>query len=194
LASIPANGPYVVPAAKAVRHWRRVIGDVPGLKVGIVWAANAKHRNESQRSLELERLLPLFELPGIQWFSLQVGERAAELARLPADTIVDLSRGLSDFAETAAAIANLDLIVAVDTSVVHLAGALGRPVWGMLAFAPDWRWLLGREDSPWYPSVRLFRQAHAGDWDSVIARLRDALAIRAASARAEGTAQSVIDP
>jgi tetratricopeptide (TPR) repeat protein len=191
LASIPANLPYLTPEATAVARWRGEIGDAPALKVGLVWAGNAKHQNESQRSLELERLMPLFELPRTSWFSLQVGERAGDLARLPAGNIVDLSRGLTDFAETAAAIANLDLVVAVDTSVVHLAGALGRPVWAMLAFAPDWRWLLGREDSPWYPSVRLFRQARPGDWDSVIARVREALAIRAASKR-EG-AQPVID-
>jgi len=183
LASVPANLPYLTPDAKAVARWRGEIGDAPALKVGLVWAGNAKHQNQSQRSLELKRLMPLFELPGIRWFSLQVGQRAGDLARLPADTIVDLSRGLTDFADTAAAIANLDLVIAVDTSVVHLAGALGRPVWAMLAFAPDWRWLLGREDSPWYPSVRLFRQPRPGDWDDVIARVRDGLAIRAASTR-----------
>jgi len=194
LASIPANLPYLAPEAKAVARWRREIGDAPALKVGLVWAGNAKHQNERQRSLKLERLMPLFELPGIRWFSLQVGERATDLARLPAGKIVDLSRGLTDFAETAAAIANLDLVIAVDTSVVHLAGALGRPVWAMLAFAPDWRWLLGREDSPWYPSVRLFRQARTGDWESVIARVRDALAIRAASVQADVGVQPLIDP
>jgi tetratricopeptide (TPR) repeat protein len=194
LASIPANLPYLTPEAKAVARWRGEIGDAPALKVGLVWAGNAKHQNERQRSLELERLMPLFELPGIRWFSLQVGERAADLARLPAGRIVDLSRSLTDFAETAAVIANLDLVIAVDTSVVHLAGALGRPVWAMLAFAPDWRWLLGREDSPWYPSVRLFRQPRAGEWDSVIVRVRDALAIRAASVRADVGAQPDIDP
>jgi tetratricopeptide (TPR) repeat protein len=195
LASIPATVPYLTPQAKAVRRWQREIGDAPGLKVGLVWAGNAKHMNESQRSVELMRLAPLIEMPGISWFSLQVGERAADLAQLPnAGKIADLSRGLTDFAETAAAIANLDLVIAVDTSVVHLAGALGRPVWAMLAFAPDWRWLLGREDSPWYPSVRLFRQARTGDWDGVVARVREALAIRAAAVRADPPAQPVIDP
>ena len=193
LASIPADLPYLMPEAKAVARWRGEIGDAPALKVGLVWAGNAKHQNERQRSLDLERLTPLFELPGIRWFSLQVGERAADLARLPAGKVVDLSRGLTDFAETAAVIANLDLVVAVDTSVVHLAGALARPVWAMLAFAPDWRWLLGREDSPWYPSVRLFRQARAGDWESVIARVRDALAIRAAAVQRDVEAPPVID-
>ncbi len=175
LASIPVNLPYFALEAKAVARWHREIGDQPALKVGLVWAGNANHQNQSQRSLDLERLVPLLELPGISWFSLQVGERAGDLARLPTGAIVDLSRGLTDFAETAAAIADLDLVIAIDTSVVHLAGALGRPVWAMLAFAPDWRWLLGREDSPWYPSVRLFRQPRPGDWDSVIARVRGSI-------------------
>jgi len=191
LATIPANVPYLAPEAAAVARWRRQIGDGPPLKVGLAWAGNAKHHNERDRSLGLERLAPLFALPGIRWFSLQVGERVGDVAQLPAGKIHDLSRDLSDFAETAAAIASLDLVVAVDTAVVHLAGALGRPVWAMLAFAPDWRWLLGREDSPWYPSLRLFRQARAGDWDSVIARVRDSLAILAASAQA--AAHPVID-
>jgi tetratricopeptide (TPR) repeat protein len=194
LATIPAKMPYLTAQAEAVTRWRREIGDVPALKVGLVWAGNAKHHSEPDRSLGLERLAPLLELPGIRWFSLQVGERAGDVARLPAGMIVDLSRGLTDFAETAAMIANLDLVVAVDTSVVHLAGALGRPVWAMLPFAPDWRWLLDREDSPWYPSLRLFRQPRAGDWDGVIARVRDGLVIRAAAVRTDAAAQVVIDP
>jgi tetratricopeptide (TPR) repeat protein len=193
LATIPANVPYLTPETEAVRRWRRKIGDGPALKVGLVWAGNAKHHNERERSLELAKLAPLLELPGIRWFSLQVGEHAGDVARLPAGKIVDLSRGLNDFAETAAAMMNLDLVVAVDTAVVHLAGALGRPIWAMLAFAPDWRWLLGREDSPWYPSLRLFRQARAGDWDGVTARVRDGLAIRAASVRADLPTRPIID-
>ncbi len=194
LATIPATVPYLTLDVAAVTRWHREIGDVAALKVGLAWAGNPKHHNERDRSLGLERLAPLFELPGIRWFSLQVGERAGDVGRLPPGRIVDLSPGLTDFAETAAAIANLDLVVAVDTAVVHLAGALGRPAWAMLPFAPDWRWLLGREDSPWYPSVRLFRQARVGDWDGVIARLRDGLAIRAAAIRAEAATQPVIDP
>jgi len=112
----------------------------------------------------------------LHWFSLQVGERAGDLARLPAGRVVDLSPHLSDFAETAAVVANLDLVIAADTAVVHLAGALGRPCWVMLPFAPDWRWLLDRDDSPWYPSLRLFRQRAPGDWDGVVTDLRRALA------------------
>ncbi|MGC2414672.1 MAG: tetratricopeptide repeat protein, partial [Stellaceae bacterium] len=194
LATIPAKTPYLLPEAGAVARWQREIGGGPALKVGLVWAGNPKHQNQRDRSLALERLVPLLELPNIRWFSLQVGEHAGDLARLPAGKIVDLSGGLTDFAETAAAIANLDLVIAVDTAVVHLAGALGRPVWAMLAFAPDWRWLLGREDSPWYPSLQLFRQPRRGDWDSVIARVRDLLTVRAASLRAEAAVQTVVNP
>src|SRR5207249_7856609 len=100
---------------------------------------------------------------------------AADVTRLPIGMVADISEQLSDFGDTAAVVANLDLVIAVDTAMVHLAGALGRPVWSMLAFAPDWRWLLGREDSPWYPTMRLFRQPARGDWPSVVAEMRRAL-------------------
>jgi len=107
--------------------------------------------------------------------SLQQAARAEELAALGVD-VFDAGPQLSDFAETAALIANLDLVISVDTAVAHLAGALGAPVWTLLAFPPDWRWLLGREDSPWYPSMRLFRQRQPGDWASVTDAVREALA------------------
>jgi ADP-heptose:LPS heptosyltransferase len=113
----------------------------------------------------------MLSVPGIRWYGLQVGERAADLARLPPGMVTDLSPDFADFAETAAAMANLDLVISVDTSVAHLAGALGRPGWIMLAFVPAWQWLLDREDSPWYPTLRLFRQPRPGDWESVVARM-----------------------
>jgi hypothetical protein len=119
-------------------------------------------------------LAPLFAIAGTQWYSLQVGSRSADL-RNGAKTIIDLSSALTDFGETAAAIANLDLVVSVDTAVAHLAGALGKPVWLMIPFAPDWRWLLDRDDSPWYPSLRLFRQTQPGDWQGVVMAIRKAL-------------------
>jgi ADP-heptose:LPS heptosyltransferase len=117
----------------------------------------------------------LFDLPNVSFSSLQVGKRGDDLARLARRDIVDLAPELTNFAETAAVVVNLDLVLTVDTAVAHLAGALGRRCWVMLPFAPDWRWLTRREDSPWYPDLRLFRQPAPGDWDSVIANVREAL-------------------
>jgi predicted O-linked N-acetylglucosamine transferase (SPINDLY family)/ADP-heptose:LPS heptosyltransferase len=172
LDSIPAQIPYLVAPPERVAHWRSRLGG--GFKVGIAWAGSPVHRNDRNRSIPLARLAPLFEIAGPRWFSLQVGPRAADLAGRPG--VIDLSAELAEFAETAAAIAALDLVITADTAVAHLAGALGKPVWVMLPFAPDWRWLLGRDDSPWYPTLRLFRQPRAGDWDGVVAAVRGALA------------------
>ena len=119
----------------------------------------------------LDQFSDLFGIAGVKFFSLQKDEAAAELKSLPQDTIVDLDSYLGDFADTAAAIEELDLVISVDTAVAHLAGALAKPVWTMIPFAPDWRWMLNREDSPWYPTMRLFRQPAPGDWSSVIARM-----------------------
>jgi ADP-heptose:LPS heptosyltransferase len=115
-------------------------------------------------------------VPGVSFVSLQVGPPAAELAALPTGALLDLSAELTDFSETAGAMMNLDLIIAVDTAVVHLAGSLARPTWVMLPFAPDWRWMIGREDSAWYPTLRLYRQSAPSDWDSVITRVAADLA------------------
>jgi ADP-heptose:LPS heptosyltransferase len=132
------------------------------------------HANDANRSAPLVGLLPLFQ-QGDVWVSLQKEMRDADRAALGAADIMDMSAELGDFADTAALIANLDLVITVDTSVAHLAGALGKPSWVMLPFAPDFRWLLDREDSPWYPNMRLFRQGRAGDWDDVVARIGEAL-------------------
>src|SRR5262249_27134059 len=166
---------YFPAAPDAVARWRARLATAAGMKIGLVWAGNPAHLNDKSRSIALDRLSSLFELPGTQWYSLQVGERAADLAKLPPGRVTDLAAGLTDFAETAAAISALDLVISVDTAVAHLAGALGRPVWILLPFDPDWRWLLGRGDSPWYPSARLVRQPGPDDWDDVIARVRTAL-------------------
>jgi len=180
LESIPAATSYLKPAPARVAHWRGRLGAAPGLKVGIAWAGSPVHRNDRNRSIPLERLKPLLALAGARFFSLQVGPRAADLAAIAPMAITDLAGELTDFGETAAAIANLDLVIAADTALVHLAGALGKPVWTLLPFAPDWRWLLGRSDSPWYPTMRLFRQPRPGDWDSVVGAARQALADRLA--------------
>jgi ADP-heptose:LPS heptosyltransferase len=117
----------------------------------------------------------LVDLPGVSWFSLQIGERSSDIARFSPGSITDLSARLEDFAETAAVIAHLDLVVTVDTAIAHLAGALGRKVWVLLPFSADWRWLLDRDDSPWYPTARLFRQREPGNWDDVVSRVVQAI-------------------
>ena len=153
------------------------------LNVGIVWAGNPTHRNDRWRSCPLEQFQPLFELPGITFYSLQKGDAAQVLRSQPDLPVVDLSDRLTDFVETAAAIAQLDLVITVDTAVAHLAGTLGKPVWVLLAFAPDWRWIVNRDDSPWYPSLRLFRQTQPSDWESVFAQVIPVLRDRAAQVR-----------
>jgi tetratricopeptide (TPR) repeat protein len=175
LENIPARIPYLAADPAAAARWRARIGPAPGLKVGLVWAGNAQHKNDRNRSIALERLLPVIDEVKARWFSLQVGERAGDLTRLAPGRISNLADRFIDFAETAAVIDNLDLVISVDTAVAHLAGALGKPVWVLLPAVPDWRWLLGRADSPWYPTARLFRQPARGDWDSVMRALREAL-------------------
>ncbi|WP_188262558.1 tetratricopeptide repeat protein [Azospirillum tabaci] len=169
LTSIPAPPAYLAAEADEVARWGRRIAEVDtgtgsGPRVGLVWAGNPNHRNDRNRSIPVERLAPLLDTPGPRLFSLQTGDaKAARPAALP-----DLTAGIRDFADSAAILANLDLVIAVDTATIHLAGALGVPAWLMLPYAPDWRWLLDRADSPWYPSLRLFRQSRPGDWDSVL--------------------------
>jgi Tfp pilus assembly protein PilF len=180
LETIPADVPYLSADPEAVARWRQTLED-SALKVGLAWAGSPLHRRDAGRSIEVEKLEPFLRHAGVRWFALQVGERAADLARLPANLISDLSPQLSDFAETAAAIANLDLVITVDTALAHLAGASARPAWLMLRKTPDWRWLIDRADSPWYPTARLYRQRAPGDWDDVVVRLSADLRARAAT-------------
>ena len=181
LENLPAR-PYLYADPAAVERWsRRLAGGRAACKIGIAWAGNPQHAADRQRSMAIERLAPLLEIPGVCFYSLQVGTRAGDLARLPAGQVVDLAPELTNFAETAAALANLDLVVAVDTSVVHLAGALGRPCWVMLPFSPDWRWLLGARRQPVVSEPasvppagarRLGRRGGAGAWRDRRARGR----------------------
>jgi len=176
LESVPARIPYLAPDPRLAREWADRIGlEGAGLRVGLAWAGNPVQGSEPRRGVGLAACMPLLDVPGVRWFSLQVGPRAADLAQAPPGRIIDLADAITDYADTAAAIAQLDLVISSDTSVVHLAGALGKPVWVLLMFAADWRWLRGRSDSPWYPSARLFRQPRAGDWDSAVRDLRRAL-------------------
>ncbi len=151
--------------------------DRPGLRVGVVWAGNPDHKNDRNRSLPIETLLPVCAVPGTRFFSLQKGPAVAQLTSSGAETLIhDLSPLMHSYAETAALLDRLDLVISVDTSVVHLAGAMGKRVWCMLPFAPDWRWELWRSDTAWYPTMRLFRQLAPGNWGSVIAEVTRALA------------------
>lgn len=170
LQTVPAAVPYLSVDPAVADRWRDRVGGNRGLKVGLVWSGALRYGHNPRRAIPAERLAPLVRQPGVSWFSLQVGEPVAELARLPAG-IVDLSPELTDFSETAAALLALDLLISTDTAVPHLAGALARPVWAMLAFVPDWRWMLDRDTSPWYPTMRLFRQPARGAWDDVVRRI-----------------------
>jgi ADP-heptose:LPS heptosyltransferase len=169
--------PYLQAAPNRAARWRTRIAEAKEpCRVGLVWASQSQHRTAAAKSVTLDALSPLGAVPGVRFFSLQKGE-AAEQARRPPPgmRLTDLSAELADFADTAAALTALDLVISVDTAVAHLAGALGRPAWTLLKFAPDWRWLLAREDCPWYPTMRLFRQVQPGDWGDPVARLSEAL-------------------
>jgi hypothetical protein len=177
LATIPANIPYLSADPGLRTQWQRRLGAVEGFKVGIAWQGNQQHPLDQRRSVPLRTFAPLAGIPGVQLVSLQKGPGREQLIEL-ADRmeVLDLADELVDFADTAALMSNLDLVITVDTAVTHLAGAMGLPVWVVLPSFPDWRWLLDRDDSPWYPSMRLFRQTAWGDWEGVFKRLTDALA------------------
>jgi hypothetical protein len=177
LLTIPTGVPYLGVDPEHTQRWRRRIGDDGRRRVGLVWSGSAANKINRRRSLTLAHFAPLAEIPDVAWFSLQCGPQAAELAHASEKlNIVNLQTGRPDIVDTAAMLMNLDLLISTDTMVPHLAGALGRPVWMLLAAAPDWRWLLDRADSPWYPTMRLFRQPTPGEWTSVIQQVRRALA------------------
>lgn len=172
LESIPARIPYIKVAPELKEKWSGGIQrDVSQLNVGLVWATGPR-RLAQKKSFPLATFSPLAQFDHIAFYSLQKGE-AAKQAQDPPDCmkLIDYTEDIHDFSDTAAFIENLDLVISVDTAVAHLAGALGKPVWTLLPFAPDWRWMLNRGDSPWYPTMRLFRQPSPGDWESVITRV-----------------------
>lgn len=177
LQSIPRTTPYLNVHGSDVRHWRSVIsGD--GLAVGVVWSGTQHLKALRHRTCPVSQMAPLFSLPGMRMYSLQVGAASADLGRIGDGTRpVDLSPHLRDFADTAAAITMLDLVISIDTAVAHLAGALGKAVWVLLPEDPDWRWMREREDSPWYPGMRLYRQRSGEGWGPVISHVGDALRI-----------------
>lgn len=172
---VPEAMPYLHADPSDAVSWRQRIAQ-PGLKVGLVWSGNPENAKDRYRSLSLRDFAGLADIPGIAFFSLQKGAAAAQTAKPPAGmTLVDLSEYLTDFRQTAAAIMQLDLVVSVDTSVAHLAGALGKAVWTLLPYSPDWRWMLERDDTHWYPTMRLFRQRRFGEWQDVVGRVVDSL-------------------
>lgn len=168
--SIAADIPYLKAPPAEVERWRTRL-DQGRKKVGIVWQGNPRHYHDRWRSLPLKELKPLAEVPGIQLVSLQKGRGREQLSELASSRILDLGEETEDFLDLAALLENLDLLIACDTGPVHLAGALGLPVWLALSAAPDWRWFADRSVSPWYPNVRLFRQTTLGQWTDVVMRM-----------------------
>jgi tetratricopeptide (TPR) repeat protein len=181
LDTIPAGVPYLSAEPSRVERWRQYFESLPGLKIGVAWQGNPKHERDFRRSFGLVRLAAVAAVPDVQLMSLQRGFGEDDVAEFAAVWPVHDPRGRLDekaapFLEIAAIIANLDLVIACDSAIAHLAGALGTPVWIALPYCPDWRWFLERTDSPWYPTARLFRQANLDDWDSVFEPM--ALALR----------------
>ena len=186
LDTIPARVPYLKVDEREIRRWKEMLGPRKGLRVGLVWAGGFRADQPKLWALNARRNIPLqkltaLQLPGVELYSLQKGQESdSESAAIgpagePGLELVDHTILLSDFHDTAALMENLDLIISVDTAAAHLAGALGKPLWVLNRFDTDWRWLLDRTDSPWYPTARLYRQARAGDWDGVVEKVRSDL-------------------
>jgi hypothetical protein len=175
LATVPADVPYLFADAALIERWRRELSGAAGVKIGIAWQGNPRFPADCMRSVPLTHFTPLAQVDGVCLYSLQKGTGREQLRAaagyLPAIDLADRLDEGGGFLDTAAVMKNLDLVVTSDTSIAHLAGALGVPVWVALALGADWRYLLGREDSPWYPTMRLFRQTRLGDWDSVFERI-----------------------
>jgi tetratricopeptide (TPR) repeat protein len=173
--SVPADIPYLRADDAHIAKWRSSIEHLQGKRVAFAWAGHARHPNDRNRSIDLKLFEPLFALEGISFISIQPDLRGGDDELLARHNITQVGDKLADMADTAAIVALADITIAVDTSVAHLAGALGREAWVLLPFSPDWRWTLSGEHSPWYPQVRLLRQSAPGDWRGVVAAVRDAL-------------------
>jgi tetratricopeptide (TPR) repeat protein len=173
LATIPAQIPYLTPAQPPISD--PILHPSSRPKIGFVWGGDPNHLHDRDRSCPLNEFRAFLGKPGMMFYSLQKGPHRTELLTVSDLQTEDLGDRLSDFADTAAIVTELDLVISVDTSVAHLAGAMGKPVWVLLSFASDWRWLINREDSPWYPTARLFRQSRRNDWAAVCHRVAAAL-------------------
>lgn len=177
--TIPMDIPFLTAPVSDRFHVRPAVDS--GLNIGIVWAGSPTHQNDRRRSTKIEKFLNLARHKNTTFFSLQKGERVSDLTQTGASClIIDAGSTLRDFADTACVIDQLDLIITIDTSVAHLAGAMGKEVWLLLPFTPDWRWMLKREDSPWYPQMKIIRQPKPGDWDSVFKKVDQMLGKRLA--------------
>jgi hypothetical protein len=188
LETIPAQVPYVQPDPELVAHWRRQLTPVRGFRVGIAWQGSPRHAWDRQRSVKLEYFEPLARIPGVRLISLQKNAGSEQMGRLHGRfDVVNLGdlfdEASGPFMDTAAVLANLDLLVCIDTALAHLAGAMAVPAWLALTYTPDWRWLLQRGYSVWYPTIQLFRQTSLGDWPGVFRRMAEKLAKTVASAR-----------
>jgi TPR repeat/Tetratricopeptide repeat len=181
LETIPAKTPYLRANSEMVDRWSsRILNGSKKMRVGLVWAGRPELKHDHNRSLRLEQFGPLFKIDNLQLYSLQKGPAADQIHSLSHQTtLIDHTSELNDFADTAALIENLDLVISVDTAVAHLAGAMGKATWILLSYVPDWRWLLNREDTPWYPTMRLLRQSTSGNWDELFNRVAKDLADRA---------------
>lgn len=181
LATLPNQCPYVRFDPDRAAKWRAQLGLTRDTQnIGLVWAGSAIHKNDHNRSMRLADLRPLLDMSASRFVSLQLGPPAGQLAEVGEARIIDASPFIRDLGDSAALMSELDLIISVDSSPAHLAGALARPVWMLVPFIPDFRWLLDRTDSPWYPTMRLFRQPGAGDWKPVVAQVVEALRNRVA--------------
>ncbi|HEX3502528.1 MAG TPA: tetratricopeptide repeat protein [Xanthobacteraceae bacterium] len=169
--TVPAHVPYLTADGARLAKWSTEIGALPQPRIAIAWSGNPSHDNDRNRSIALRRLAPLFAARSASFISIQRELRSEDAEILATSGVTHIGAALEDFADTAAVLALCDLVITVDTAAAHLAGAMGRPVWVLVPFAPDWRWTLSGETTPWYPTARLFRQSELNDWDSVIAQL-----------------------
>jgi len=176
LDSIPTEVPYIRADAELYQQWQSRLAEDGRRKIGLVWAGRPDHHNDQNRSIALSELAMLGNIRGVHWISLQKGGAAMQAKTIKDLPLTDWTDELNDPADTAALVANLDGVVTVDTFVAHLAGAMGKPIWLLLPFLPDWRWMLNRADSPWYPTIRLFRQVTPRDWKTPVEELSRALA------------------
>jgi tetratricopeptide (TPR) repeat protein len=188
LTTIPAKVPYIRPYEERVAKWRNRLPQNGRLRVGVCWSGTDRHSNNRHRSLTLDRFTTILSVPGVDFVSLQREIEQSETAILSDYAVTELGHEFDDFADTAAVVSMLDLVISVDTSVAHLAGAMAKAVAVLIPFSPDFRWLLDRTDSPWYPTMRLFRQTAIGDWSDPLDRLRKELSGVAAQRQSAATA------